>query len=323
MMLKTYEIEYNVVDGEYITNVNDPYIVPHKGDAGILHDGILIYNLLKDYTIECEIRTNADNFNCDKWLQMYDDKSEQSVIPISEDYENYLGYLNGKKSIKYFYGNIIEKFNTFKNIYNKDFNFISSNYHIEFKTPIKQYNYSNVYLMGETGLYMCFDSNIDLYLIMNNEYMNLYNNTLCLVGSGNPSIYNSKYQTFTENSVNIKYENNTDKIVPIQYIMKDFDPSITKIHVKKRVYPTLYFNYESPVFDLILNDQIYIEPVTKTIDTDPVTYTIEGTLPAGLHFDEETGIIFGVYTGSEDRSVKVTASNSYTSKSCELFFSEF
>lgn len=84
--------------------------------------------------------------------------------------------------------------------------------------------------------------NIDIYISYSLKNIAIYNNTLCLVDYGYKE--STGFDTVDDDGVHIKYENNTDRIVPLGYTLM-VDSTVTNINVDKRVYPTLYLCYIS------------------------------------------------------------------------------
>lgn len=331
-MLKTYSLDYDAVynkiwDGQIYYNINDPYIA-RFGQNNVLQwgwmmKGIYLYNLLPNWTVECDISVDGKEV-LSTALNM------RTVIPVTQSFSNSSItvniYENGSKIDQFDCpGNtLVDKLNYLKNNYPSEINFTSSTYHIEFQTPIKvrEYGANPVGPYYENYLYVNREHNYinsnnhDIYIKNLEKDVGIYNNTLCLVDQGYTPT--SGFETINDDGVHFKYENNTDRIIPLCYTLR-VESTVTNIHVDKRVYPTLSFNYQQSNYNLVTYHSVNIEPNIKTLDTtEPLSYTLEGSLPEGLFLNSENGIISGKAVVTGEYNVTVTASNSYTSKSFNL-----
>lgn len=333
-MLKTYSIDYDAVytnsyDWQIYKNINDPYIALYDENGsekmGTMAKGIYIYNLLPGWTADCDISVDgkkvlSTSLNMQTVLPVTHSTSKSSMIVNIYENGNQIDQFEcpgGNFSL-------INKLEYLKNKYPSLINFTSSTYHIEFQTPIKIRRYDTKPVCGARKSYLYVNreynyinyDNYDIYIYYYLEKAAIYNNTLCLVTETYKPT--TGFETINDDGVHFKYENNTDRIIPLCYTLV-VESTVTNIHVDKRVYPTLSFNYQQSSYNLVTYNSVNIKPIIRTLDkTEPLSYTLEGSLPEGLSLNSENGIISGKAVVTGEYNVTVTASNSYTSKSFNL-----
>lgn len=286
------------------TSTDDPYLT--EGEKQLY-----LYVLKPNYKIDVSITTNTgEEYPCNLIF----------LNTTDYDYTQNIVLLDSSNNVGSDYTNITDLLTELNSLTNLNISANETPQYIEFTGGNLKVKY--MYHVG------ALDISINNYrLLFQGEYNKyMYNNILTVntTQSFQPNLspdsyrVDNSYKTIDNGTVNIHYENTTDRAIPIALLYTNPNENINKIYVSRTITPLLQINYDTNSFTVPVGYSFNTTPAIMGSGDLTITYT--GNLPNGLTLNSNTGVISGIPTTIGNYSITVTISNnSFTSQSTITF----